>query len=54
MSQDNLIGLACSVCKRVNYYSKRNKKKVRAKVELMKYCRWDKRHTKHVEAKLKG
>jgi len=53
MSQDNLIGLACSVCKRVNYFSKRNKKKVKAKVELKKYCPWDKRHTVHTEAKLK-
>ncbi len=53
MSQDNLIGLACSVCKHVNYFSKRNKKKVKAKIELKKYCKWDKKYTLHKEAKLK-
>lgn len=53
MSQDNLIGLACTVCKHVNYFSKRNKKKVKAKIELKKYCKWCRKTTPHKEAKLK-
>ncbi|MBI4426248.1 MAG: 50S ribosomal protein L33 [Candidatus Kerfeldbacteria bacterium] len=53
MSQDNLVGLACSQCKRVNYFTTRNKKKVKAKLSLKKFCPWDKKHTLHTEAKLK-
>ncbi|MBI3114993.1 MAG: 50S ribosomal protein L33 [Candidatus Kerfeldbacteria bacterium] len=53
MSQDNLIALSCSECKRINYHSKRNKKKVKEKVSLKKYCPWCGKHTLHKEAKLK-
>ncbi len=52
MSQDNLIGLQCTVCKRINYYSKRNKKKIKVKLELKKFCEWCGKHTPHKEAKL--
>ena len=52
MSQDNLIKLRCEVCKRINYYSTRNKKKLqKVKIELKKYCSWDRKHTIHKEAK---
>lgn len=54
MSQDNLVGLACTVCKRVNYFTKRNKKKVKAKLQLRKFCKWDRKVTPHTEAKLKS
>ncbi len=37
MSQDQLIKLACTKCKRVNYWSRKNKKKVERKIELMKF-----------------
>ncbi|MBI2587923.1 50S ribosomal protein L33, partial [Candidatus Azambacteria bacterium] len=39
MAQENLIKLACSVCKRITYWSRKNKRKVERKVELKKYCR---------------
>lgn len=52
MSQDNLIGLQCTVCKRINYHSKRNKKKIKAKLELKKFCQWCGQHQPHKEAKL--
>ena len=51
MSQDQLIKLQCSVCKRTNYWSRKNKKLVTKKIELKKYCKWCRKSTKHKEAK---
>jgi len=51
MSQDFLIKLACSKCKRINYWSRKNKKKVERKIELKKYCKWCKKSLIHKEAK---
>lgn len=51
MSQDNLIKLECTQCKRVGYHTYRNKKKVKARLETKKYCKWCKKHTSHKETK---
>ncbi|OHA19376.1 MAG: 50S ribosomal protein L33 [Candidatus Taylorbacteria bacterium RIFCSPHIGHO2_02_FULL_47_18] len=51
MSQDRLIKLVCPSCKRVNYWSEKNKKKVERKIELAKFCNWCRKRTKHKEAK---
>lgn len=51
MSQDNLIKLQCTVCKHINYHSLRNKKKLKNKIELTKYCKFCKKHQLHKEAK---
>ena len=51
MSQDQLIKLACTSCKRINYWSRKNRKLVERKIELNKYCKWCKKQTKHKEAK---
>ncbi len=51
MSQDNLIKLECTECKRTNYHSHKNKKKLKARIELKKHCAWDKKHTVHKETK---
>jgi len=51
MSQDNLIKLQCSECKHINYHSKRNKKTLKNKIQLEKYCRHCKKHQLHKEAK---
>ncbi|KKU80853.1 MAG: 50S ribosomal protein L33 [Parcubacteria group bacterium GW2011_GWA1_47_8] len=51
MSQDQLIKLACKGCKRINYWTRKNKKLVERKIELEKYCKWCKKHTVHKEAK---
>ena len=51
MSQEQLIKLACSKCGRTNYWSRKNKKLVTRKIELMKWCKWDRAQTKHKEAK---
>jgi len=53
MSQDNLIKMTCSECKRDNYFTFKNKKKLKEKLELKKYCKWCKKHTLHKEKKMK-
>ncbi len=50
-SQDRLFKLACANCKRVNYYSSKNKKLVTKKIELKKFCKWCKASTTHKELK---
>jgi large subunit ribosomal protein L33 len=52
MSQDNRAPLQCTECKRVNYNTRRNKKSPDSKkLELMKYCKFCKKHTLHKETK---
>lgn len=51
MPQPNLIRLQCTTCKRYNYWSTKNPKTVEKKLELQKYCKWCRKHTKHKEAK---
>ena len=50
---ENLIKLQCTVCKRYNYYTRKNKKLVERKIELSKYCQSCKKHTPHKETKKK-
>ncbi len=51
MSQDNMIKLECTECKRVNYYSRKNKKIIKERLQLKKYCKYCKKHTLHKETK---
>jgi len=51
MPQDNLIKFQCGECKRINYYSRKNKKTIQKKLELKKFCKWCKKHTPHKEMK---
>jgi len=51
MSQDKLIKLICGGCKRTNYWTRKNKKKVERKIEYQKYCKWCKKRTLHKEGK---
>ncbi len=51
MSQDNLVGLKCEVCKKINYQTNRNKKKIKEKLALKKYCPKCRKHTPHKEVK---
>ncbi len=46
----NII-LQCTECKRKNYATEKNKKNTTGRLEVKKYCPWDKRHTTHREAK---
>ncbi|MFA4833815.1 MAG: 50S ribosomal protein L33 [Patescibacteria group bacterium] len=51
MSQDNMIKLECKDCKRLNYFSRKNKKTLKNRLELKKYCKHCKKHTLHKETK---
>jgi len=44
-----LLGLQCTVCKCVNYITKRNKLNTPEKLVMNKYCRRCKKHTSHKE-----
>jgi len=48
---ENLIRLKCSVCNRVNYHTRKNKKKVERKIELKKFCKFCQKRTVHKETK---
>ncbi len=45
------ITLACEVCKRRNYITMKSKVNDRERIEMKKYCRWDKVHTVHKETR---
>src|SRR5579875_1575330 len=45
------VTLACEVCKRRNYITTKNKQNDRERIEMRKYCRWDRRHTLHKETR---
>jgi large subunit ribosomal protein L33 len=51
MSQDNLIKLECTTCHRVNYFSHKNKKTLKSRLEMKKFCRWCSKHEGHKETK---
>jgi len=46
-----IITLACQECKRRNYTTTRNKKTQTDRLEIRKYCRFDRKHTAHREVK---
>lgn len=46
-----VVTLECTVCKNRNYTSEKNKKNDTARLELKKYCPYDRRHTPHRETK---
>ncbi|MDD2717124.1 MAG: 50S ribosomal protein L33 [Candidatus Wallbacteria bacterium] len=47
-----IVSLECTVCKRKNYTTTRNKKTAKDKLVLKKYCSFDKKHTEHKESKV--
>jgi large subunit ribosomal protein L33 len=51
MSQENMIKLECTECKTVNYYSKKNKKTLKGRLEMKKHCPNCGTHTTHKETK---
>ena len=50
----DLAILACTECKRRNYTSTRNKRTMTERLEKVKYCPFDRKHTVHKEVKKKG
>ncbi|MDD4122999.1 MAG: 50S ribosomal protein L33 [Candidatus Pacebacteria bacterium] len=51
MKKEVLAKLQCTECKNINYYTHRNKKKVKAKLSLKKLCSTCRKHTVHKEMK---
>lgn len=47
----DIVILACTECKRRNYTTTKNKRRTPGKMELKKYCPFDRRHTVHRETK---
>jgi large subunit ribosomal protein L33 len=46
-----IVDLKCGECKRLNYSKKKNKKSNPERIELKKFCKFDRKHTLHKEAK---
>ncbi len=47
----DIISLQCTECKNKNYMTTKNKKTNTEKLEVKKYCKFDRKHTLHKEAK---
>ena len=45
------VTLECQVCKRRNYITTKNKVNDRERIEMKKYCRWERQHTTHKETR---
>jgi large subunit ribosomal protein L33 len=45
------VTLECQECKRRNYITTKNKANQRERIEMKKYCRWDRTHTVHKETR---
>jgi large subunit ribosomal protein L33 len=46
------VSMSCSECKRKNYTTVKNKKNTADKIEMKKYCPYDRKHTLHKEGKV--
>ena len=46
-----VIALTCTECKRRNYTTTKNKRTVKDKLKLKKFCRFCRKHTLHKESK---
>ena len=45
------VTLECQDCKRRNYITTKNKVNDRERIEMKKFCRFDRRHTLHKETR---
>jgi len=45
------IKMECTECKKVNYYTRKNKKKIKDRLKIKKYCPTCRQHTMHKETK---
>jgi len=46
-----IITLACTECKRRNYTTKKEKRNTPNRIEKMKFCKFERKHTLHRETK---
>jgi large subunit ribosomal protein L33 len=49
--RDNIITLACGMCKRRNYTTTKNRRRHPDRLELKKYCPFCRKHTPHKETR---
>ncbi len=49
--RENMIKMQCTECKHTNYYSNKNKRILKDRLELKKHCKFCKVHTLHKETK---
>ncbi|HJO39594.1 MAG: 50S ribosomal protein L33 [Vicinamibacterales bacterium] len=47
----DIVSLACTECKRRNYSTTKNKRTTSERLEMKKFCRWCRTHTKHRETR---
>ena len=47
----DIVILQCQECKRRNYTATRDKRKKPDRLELKKYCKFDRKHTVHRETR---
>jgi large subunit ribosomal protein L33 len=45
------VTLACTECKQRNYVTVKNRVNDRDRIEMRKYCRWERKHTLHRETR---
>ncbi len=45
------VTLECTSCKRRNYITTKNRTNNRERIEMKKYCRWERQHTVHKETR---
>ena len=46
-----IIQMACTECKRRNYTTTKNKRHTPGRLEMKKYCKWDRKVTTHREVR---
>ena len=49
--RENRVKLQCTVCKHTNYFTRKNKKTIKDRLELNKLCPFCKKHVLHKESK---
>ncbi|MDD2677968.1 MAG: 50S ribosomal protein L33, partial [Candidatus Pacebacteria bacterium] len=47
MKKEFISKLQCTYCKKINYFTRRNKKTIEKKLELKKFCPSCRKHTLH-------
>jgi len=45
------LKMQCTVCKKINYFTKKSKAVAETKLEMSKFCNFCKKHTLHKEGR---
>lgn len=45
------VKLECNECKKINYFTRKNKKNIKDRLEISKFCSHCRKHTIHKETK---